>query len=399
MNNKKNAVLLILFFTAFGLGLTQLFTLRFEAGDIYPPYSSLRSDPLGSRAFYEGLQELESLSLQRNFGPLSKIRSEGDFTLFYLGAYPYEPNFRQKDALRVFERLAAHGGRLVFSFFPAKERKTEKKDKGTVKAAPLFPLSRYWGISPVYSESAYGKSGKIASIANESLKEKLPDTIPWRTSLWFDFDGTSGPWKTLYTCEGRPVVIEKPFGRGQIILSADSYFLSNEALRMERRPKLLAWLVGKNTHVIFDESHMGIQKTQGIADLARKYRLHGLFWGTLLLAGLFVWKNSVRFMPPHEADDPEDATAPDSEKDSTRGLVSLLRRNIPQKEILKTCVAEWEKTLASEKKFPEDVLAEIRAAANDADPVSGYQRICRILSERKNPPRPPFTKGGREDNS
>jgi hypothetical protein len=108
-----------------------------------------------------------------------------------------------------------------------------------------------------------------------------------------------------------------------------------------------------------------------------------LFWGVLLLAGLFVWKNSVRFMPPHEADDLADATAPDSEKDSTRGLVSLLRRNIPRQEILKTCVAEWEKTLASEKKIPDDVLAEIRATANEADPISGYQRICRILSERK----------------
>ena len=33
--------------------------LRFESGDVYPVYSSLRSDPLGTRAFYDSLEDLE----------------------------------------------------------------------------------------------------------------------------------------------------------------------------------------------------------------------------------------------------------------------------------------------------------------------------------------------------
>ena len=41
--------------TLFVLGVIYLFLLRFEAGDVYPPYSSLRADPLGTMAWYESL--------------------------------------------------------------------------------------------------------------------------------------------------------------------------------------------------------------------------------------------------------------------------------------------------------------------------------------------------------
>ena len=43
------------------LGLIRLFKLRFEAGDVYPAYSSLRSDPLGTMAFYESLGKVPGI--------------------------------------------------------------------------------------------------------------------------------------------------------------------------------------------------------------------------------------------------------------------------------------------------------------------------------------------------
>ena len=39
----------------FVAGLIQLFLLRFKAGDVYPAYSSLRSDPLGTQVLFESL--------------------------------------------------------------------------------------------------------------------------------------------------------------------------------------------------------------------------------------------------------------------------------------------------------------------------------------------------------
>src|SRR2546430_9161156 len=68
----------------FCFGLTQLFKLRFETGDIYPEYSSLRADPLGAKAFYESLDNL--LTVRRNYRPLAKIGDGRETTLFYIGS-------------------------------------------------------------------------------------------------------------------------------------------------------------------------------------------------------------------------------------------------------------------------------------------------------------------------
>ena len=53
-----SALFLFAIAALFFYGVIELLIARFEAGDVYPPYSSYRSDPLGSRAFYEGLDLL-----------------------------------------------------------------------------------------------------------------------------------------------------------------------------------------------------------------------------------------------------------------------------------------------------------------------------------------------------
>src|SRR5881396_3143359 len=68
----------------FAFGLMHLFQLRFEAGDNYPPYSSLRADPLGTKALYDSLGTL--VSARRHFRPLARLGDGADTTLFYFGA-------------------------------------------------------------------------------------------------------------------------------------------------------------------------------------------------------------------------------------------------------------------------------------------------------------------------
>ena len=46
--------------------------------------------------------------------------------------------------------------------------------------------------------------------------------------------------------------------------------------------------------------HLGISENPGIAALIRKYHLHGLVAGLILLCGLYIWKNMLSFVPPHE---------------------------------------------------------------------------------------------------
>ena len=41
---------------ALAWGLEQVVVSPLETGDVYPPYSSLRTDPLGAKALYESLE-------------------------------------------------------------------------------------------------------------------------------------------------------------------------------------------------------------------------------------------------------------------------------------------------------------------------------------------------------
>jgi hypothetical protein len=119
--------------------------------------------------------------------------------------------------------------------------------------------------------------------------------------------------------------------------------------------------------------------------LMRKYRLHGLVAGLLLLAVLFIWKNSARFAPGAPEEKPEDFV---SGKDSAAGFVNLLRRHIAARDVLNVCVAEWRKSIVRGA-YPAARLAraqEVLSTGNaqspaQQNPVRTYQAICRALKD------------------
>ena len=128
-----------LVFALFGWGVVELFELRFSAGDVYPPYSTLRNDPLGAAAFYEALNSLPGLRVERNLRPLDHLGkapgllfghahgTTGDFgdgvgplTVFYLGADPYAwPTGLDRAGIARLEEILDAGGRVVMTFLPA----------------------------------------------------------------------------------------------------------------------------------------------------------------------------------------------------------------------------------------------------------------------------------------
>ncbi|MEA3421889.1 MAG: DUF4350 domain-containing protein, partial [Acidobacteriota bacterium] len=152
------------------MGVVNLFLLRFKAGDVYPAYSSLRSDPLGTRALYESLDNLDNIVARRNYRPLSKIKSEKDTTFFYLGAKIFTSDSVCKDFLKSFETIAKNGGRLVIAFFPVmkdplktlyKEKTPEDSEENNLKEKKnncrekderFVSLAERWGISIGYDE-------------------------------------------------------------------------------------------------------------------------------------------------------------------------------------------------------------------------------------------------------
>src|SRR5437762_6692322 len=118
---KKNQLILVLLpvlLVLFGLGVGRLFQLRFEAGDVYPPYSSLRADPLGTKALFESLEILRGITVQRFFQRLDKLREGRGTTLFVFGAQAFDMDYSTEDEYKKLEQFMFDGGRIVISFAP-----------------------------------------------------------------------------------------------------------------------------------------------------------------------------------------------------------------------------------------------------------------------------------------
>ena len=187
-------------------------------------------------------------------------------------------------------------------------------------------------------------------------------------------------WRTLYASDGRAVVAERAFGSGTIVLTSDCYFLSNEALRNERVPRLLAYLAGPAREIVFDEEHHGVTEEANIATLARKYRLHGLVAGALLAAALFIWQSSAPFLPPPASRLPDPGIV--RGKSAEEGFINLLRRAVKPSELLAICAAEWKKAFDPEGRTDKAAHLE-KVLAAERNPVTAYQTISHVLSQKK----------------
>src|SRR5262249_51095101 len=56
-------------------GLARVLSVRLAGGDVYPPSSSHRADPLGTRALHDALERLHGLSVSRNHSPLPRLEA------------------------------------------------------------------------------------------------------------------------------------------------------------------------------------------------------------------------------------------------------------------------------------------------------------------------------------
>lgn len=437
-------------------GVFHLFSLRFSGGDIYPPYSSLRADPLGTKALLDSLAGMPHLTALRWLDPLPRLEGGGrDTTLLVLGTSPFALELMPRRDFKELEDFMHAGGRVVIAFPPlpkrpqkplserldeeeeAARRRQKQKDakqpesksppdkqaelrRKTKEAEERLPeemrrveLNTKWAVALDYHNLTHDETGAVPPAEARRVSDDAttqPKTFAIRTALYFRDLGpqwrtnylrivdkavpereVGGPWRTNYVRTGLPVVVERSFGRGTLILCADSYPFSNEALRRDRQPGLLAWFIGANHRVVFDETHLGVNNDPGVAALARRYRLHGFFGALLVLALLFVWKSTSPFVPPHPDDDLDGRGDLVEGKDSASGFVNLLRRGIPAGDVLAVCFAEWKKSfthaqshLRPRRERMEQVLqAEIARPARERRPADTYLELSRILKERK----------------
>jgi hypothetical protein len=387
------AFLLLILIALFVYGATHLLILRFEKGDVYPPYSSYRSDPLGTKAFYEALGLLRAVETMRQVEPLQGLSGLSETTLFLFGLQAPRFSAMQEASVKALEEGVLGGGRIVISFvpihaepgLPSKEKKKpetpqedadkEKDEEEGLLGKEVVDLTKRWGVETELFVKGDGK-------ASLSIPEKeLPSSLPWHSTLVFE--PRDPAWRILYSRAEKPVLIERSYGKGSIVLSSDSFFLSNEAMKRERYPQLLSWLCGTHRKIVFDETHLGVSKSPGIATLLRKYGLAPFFISLIVLALLAIWKQAARLVPAYE----EEEKAPvDEGKDAFTGFTNLLRRNIPPHHILSTCLEEWKRSFTHGKQdlssrlpqIQEIIAADRTQPKKNRNPVGAYRKISAL---------------------
>jgi hypothetical protein len=194
-------------------------------------------------------------------------------------------------------------------------------------------------------------------------------------------------WETVYVVKGKPVIIQKKTGLGSIVLCADTFLFSNEALARERSSDFLLWATGGAKRIVFDETHLGIARGSSIMVLLREYRLQGLFFGLILLAALWVWKNGSNFVPPYK-EQTEDAGAIEG-KTAREGIVHLLEQNLTLEDLPSVCLREWSGSHPNPNTFEAARLKEAEAALGqyqqlpkkERHPLEIYQRITHLLAK------------------
>ena len=391
------ALFLLIVTVLFVYGITHLLILRFEKGDAYPRYSSYRSDPLGAKAFYEGLGLLPGIEAMRNIEPLRKVSGLSETTLFLFGLQASRFSEMPKASVEALEEAALGGGRVVFSFVPirvlptppAKEKERhqtpqedtnqENDEEQELSGKAYVDLTQRWGVEVDRCE-------KEDAEASLNLPEKeLPPSLPWHgTSV---FEPRDPDWQVIYARGGKPVLIERSYGKGSIVLSSDSFFLSNEAMRSKRYPQLLSWLCGNHRKIVFDETHLGVSRSPGIATLLRKYGLAPFFISLVVLFLLAIWKQAASLVPVYEE---EERGSVDPGKDAFTGFTNLLRRNISADHILPACMEEWKRSFTHGRQslsalLPriQEIIAEDRAKPKrNRNPVQAYREISGLGMRR-----------------
>jgi hypothetical protein len=373
----------VLLLAGFCFGLVRLLHLRFAVGDVFPEYSSLRADPLGTKVFYESLRALPAYTVDRNERKLDRLgRGEGA-VLFLLGVRGADFAEKEREGLNHFLQT---GGRIVLTFFPSSEAPPRPTPTATTTPTPspstapepapkralLKDMLQQWEVETATNRKV--EDGLVTRQSSLPLEEKLS----WHSGIFFR--PKSAAWSTIYQWERGPAVLERSLGAGSVVLAGDSYFVSNEALLVERAPALLAWLVADARHIIFDESHLNIREQQGVVSLLRRHGLGGFVAGFFLFLILWLWRNTTYTLAPSTIPGRADEIV--SGQDSFTGFVHLLRRGPSPSELLRVCVDEWTKSARASHGNRAGDLDAI-SAATEGNPVTSYNKITELLRPKK----------------
>jgi len=419
-----SVIALITVIAAFLASTTWLINLRFESGDSYPVGSSLRADPLGAKALFESYDALSGVHSIRNFEPFGQMKrlpEDGLLVLLNMNAYsmysishyeaveefvsngsgvlvalnPSRVGYKYLDDEGEFideaDKESADGDESVIEdpdedgVFADKDKERSNEDAFTRRATEKE--ERFWGeISLTHGEH----EGGDAQATELAVAAGLPATLPWREGGILTELGDH--WQPLYQIEDEVVMAQQLSAGGRIVVMTDDYLFSNEALLMHRYSKLLAWVIGDHQFVIFDETHLGVMESTGVAILMRRYRLEGFFLGFAVLMSLIVWRGMSPLLPSRMGRAKTNIIL--AEHSIEAGLSDLVQRSVPVSELPSEAFRQWKLSFlrndadrayySKEVEEVETILSEYtQLSPRKRKPAETHSKIQSIMNRKK----------------
>jgi hypothetical protein len=315
------------------------FEVRLEIQEGYPPTSTYRADAQGCRALYESLQRVPGVQVTRFLRSFANLPPPESRSLVIAGINPVADSLQVRDR-KLLSSWVEGGGTLIVALeSPANSAASptdyELGGPSQTSSSPTGKsIPRTEGL---WVETLRNSGVRVFRHADKSARHRFESAVFKPSGSWLGpiyFRDLQSPWRVAAEADHLPVIVERSFGRGTIKLIADSYLLTNGSLAADRNTGFLGWLFRKQTTILFDESHFGITENPGIASLARRYGLEPVFFVILVIALLFVWANRYSLTPVQAKRKNRVVSGQGGEA----VLINLLRRSLPGKDLLTTCV-------------------------------------------------------------
>jgi hypothetical protein len=390
--SRKNKVLAYLAVLAtigaFIVVALRTFEVRLETQEGYPVASSFRADARGCRALYESLGRIPGVRTARFLRTFSNLPPAEGRSLIIAGINPQTDILQVKDRKSLSAWVEA-GATLIVSL-AAEDRSLDKTGSPDVQLVPptkerKSPSPNHRSTPPTeehWIETLQGAGVNVYRHADASARHRFVSGVFATSGSWLGplyFRDLQAPWRVVAEADHLPVVIERSFGRGNVILIADSYLLTNGSLANDRETGFLGWLFRKQTTVLFDESHFGLTENPGVVSLARRYGLEPAFFVLLVLALFFVWANRYNLVPKSVHRSAGNLIVPGQGGETV--LVNLLRRSLPTKDLLSTSAELWRKGTHDAGK-----IRKLDQLLPSLDPrssvVDRYNQLSQRLNER-----------------
>jgi hypothetical protein len=351
----------------------QTFRIRMETGDSFPEYSTFRADPKGLKALYESLQATDLLQVSRRLQASKTLSSGENQVLVIAGVRPDQENVSDEDT-QFFDHWLATGGRLIVALRP------ERNPLSKSTSAPPANQEMADDNSVVSWRSLIRRWGATIAPLTEIHSATADATLFGMIPRWLgrnSFAQLKSDWKIIAVQGDKNVIVERALAQGSLVLLADSYPLSNEALTAGRNTEFLLWLIGRRGGVLFDETHLGLSERPGIMTLAQRYGLQGTLISIVAVLLLFIWKCQYTLVPRTARDRTRSTVSGCS---SEQVFLNLLQRTISRKNLLGLCLETWRKTAPSAQLAR---LARSGAKSDEGSPiVERYNQLTALLNEK-----------------